>query len=365
MQMNKNRPFLRQLSLWVFFLGGGGLKRRVLHECKNPEVSAMVKAVLWMCVTEIRRLYNAESRPGQEHTEPSSVVMPPPSLVPGRDKDPPPPYTCHGEQQSDCMTGGAVGMTLNNLGVGCQPEENSFVSGGDHQTTYAVSFSDSQTSYNGRLVSPSPPSCLESQHIYYEAASRMTQPLSQSPTNMQNLKLPLGADCPQVHPGQNFSSRVNDLSNPQRSGHCHGAQQSQMTSLNIQPKPMDKSQPVQPPTLRPISFPYHNLPTYKMSLKSSPRPLSDANFCSHLGACSCKDVSVDVQSPCSVPRSHTTAPSSRALTSYSPSQEQCGQRMTHGSSVSVSSVSCNGQPWNSGHHQTEAKHPLESNHQGQ
>ena len=212
----------------------------------------------------------AESRPGQEHSEPSSVMTPPPSLVPVRSEDLPPPYISQGAPQSDYVMAEEVhSAPLNNLGAGCQPGKisDSFTDG-NHQnchnipnslwrgnaveasgaqeshadvsssrsigysgrpgacentcsfstcnkTTDRGSSSASQPVCNSRVMSPPPPSYWESQRHYPGTTPATVQPQMPTTTAMENLKLPLGEYCPQIGLGQSVSSEENLLSRPQ------------------------------------------------------------------------------------------------------------------------------------------------------
>lgn len=214
------------------------------------------------------------------------------------------------------------------------------------------------------------------------------QPQMPSTTAMENLKLPLGADCPQTGLGQSVSLEENLLSRPQLErrhqpleqhnhqqalidqpqqvvAHPQGpaAQQGQTTSWNIPPESAwvegavegvgrISLQPSQLSSQRPISYPTNHNPTYK-SHKASSRPVSDASFCSHSMACDC---------------GRRVAPSPQSygpLPSHGQSPGWCGQPLSGGSPVPDSGISFDGQPWNARHHQTDVKRPLESCGQGQ
>lgn len=387
-------------------------------------------------------MYGAESRPGQEHSEPSSVMTPPSSLVPASSEDLPPPYVSQGAPQSDYVRArGVHNASLNNLGAGCQPGkisdsftdgnhqnglnmlnasrtgiavrasgvqeshadvnplrhngysggpgacENSFSFSTCSQTTGRGSYSASQPVCDSRVMSPCPPSYLESQHHYSGTTPATVQPQMSSATAMENLKLPLDADCPQIGLGQSVLSSPQPLvehrhqpleqHNHQEAlidqlqqvvAHPQGpaAQQGPTTSWNIPPEPAWVEEAVegvgriylhasQPSSQRPISYPTNHHPTYK-SHKASSRPVSDTSFCSHSMACDCGHHVAPWQAS---PQSYGPLPS------HSRSPGWCGQPWSGGSPVPDSSISCDGQPWNVHHHQTDVKRPLESCGQGQ
>ena len=391
-------------------------------------------------------MYGAESRPGQEHSEPSSVITPLPSLVPVRNEDPPPPYVSQWAPQSDyVMAQGVRSAPLNNLGAGCQPGKisDSFTDGNHQnglnmlsapqrgnavgasgvqeshadvnplrpigysggpdacenscsfstcsQTTGRGSYSASQPVYDSRVMCTPPPSYLESQCHYSETTPATVQPQMPSTTAMENLKLPLGADCPQIGLGQSVSLEENLLSRPQLEHHhqpleqhnhqqalidqpqqvvAHpqgpAAQQGQTTLWNIPPEYalMEEAvegvgrislQSSQLSSQRPTSYPTNHPPTYK-NHKASSRPISDASFCSHSMAYDCGHQVASWQ---------TSPQSYGPLPSHIGSPGCCGQLSSGGSPVPDSSIPFDGQPWNARHHQTDVKRPLESCGQGQ
>ena len=314
------------------------------HKVQNNDFVSKLENLLF---SDIRRLYNQGSRPGQENAEPPSFEPPTESFRDMRlDRNilgslrmdsnglppppsnghisPPPPYDDPGSQRSEYLAVRGNDPPRNNVGAGCGPVEHSDISahrdypnepevrarlapgsaalrrgGGsdgsscqpakinnlsacensfhsDSNNTnmaardnpavrmgqreageYSCRFDGhsgspmSSSSLNDRLGSP--PNYLESQE------QRMA-----SATTMEELKLPLEGPVVQADAGSG-SVPVWNIP-PESSGHRGG-----MTGQQVH---------------RPFSFPRHQSPSYKSNNGAS-RPVSDASYCSHSGACNC------------------------------------------------------------------------------
>ncbi|XP_070199603.1 uncharacterized protein [Littorina saxatilis] len=358
-------------------------------------------------MTDIRRMYNSGSRPGEEHTEtPSLASLLPRSLDHNRPKSPPPPYT--DTSGSHYVEDESEGYQQNDLGAGCRPVENSDVGSAGSEDGYMLrpgpipqhgvnlspgepgedsySFNDSptiHTTYASGTLSPPSYNQSQLQHslmlvpnapttMHHPALNmNLRQPGGLSPTDMEDLKLPLQG--PMVGEGRSSSTNgTNMLSSPERQSgpnfqqkkatRCQDqtSQQGQTTLSGQHEENTSVKQPIQQDYR--ASCPSHRRPSYKSSDYVSHRN-SDGHFCMHSGACNCPAAS----NYSFFPPTPTSPQGSGSHSQTKGGGRSWGPSLTGSTSVSSSwpaGVSGSVSPWNDALHQTEAKQPLAPFSQG-